>query len=44
MYEAKAAGKNCVRFAAESIPNARVDRKPIAKTAAAKIEDGKIIS
>ncbi len=44
MYEAKAAGKNCVRFAAESIPNARVDRKPIAKTTAAKIEDGKIIS
>jgi hypothetical protein len=44
MYEAKAAGKNCVRFAAESIPNARIERKLIAKTTAAKIEDGKIIS
>jgi diguanylate cyclase (GGDEF)-like protein len=44
MYEAKAARKNCVRFAAEPIPNARAARKPTAETTAAKIEDGNIIS
>jgi diguanylate cyclase (GGDEF)-like protein len=44
MYEAKAAGKNCVRVAAEPIPNARNDRKPTAEASAAKIEDGSVIS
>jgi diguanylate cyclase (GGDEF)-like protein len=44
MYEAKAAGKDCVRFAAESSPHARGDTKPATETIVAKIEDGNIIS